>query len=98
MCDTLAPPDAYVPGRRQLTPVAALATEGEIVVDSGGANSWAHEPFVGGIERDNICAFIGSDFGLLEETEVSVKSVMEFMPGVRVAIAVAEEDLAVFEQ
>lgn len=95
VCNSLAPADVYVDRRRRrrLTPIAMVEE-----VEEEEFDPWVHESFAPGIEMGDLCAFMGSTAGLLEETEVTVRSVIEFMPGVRVALAVAEEDLDMFEE
>ncbi len=58
----------------------------------------ANEPYAEGVTRGQICAFMTGFHSFLRETEVTVKSVLHFMPGMRMGIATPAEDLSVFER
>eukprot|EP00752_Nemacystus_decipiens_P004759 g4334.t1 len=58
----------------------------------------ADEPFVEGIKRGQICAFMTGFSFFIMETKVAVESVLHFMPGMRVAIATQAEEVSVFER
>lgn len=51
-----------------------------------------------GLVHGDLCAFMGSSALLLEETVVTVRSIREFMPGTRIAIAVKPKDFDVFDR
>lgn len=58
----------------------------------------ANEPYLKDITRGQICAFMTGFSSFLKETEVTVKSIVQFMPGMRVAIATQDHDVSVFER
>lgn len=58
----------------------------------------ANEPYLKDITRGQICAFMTGFSSFLKETEVTVKSIVHFMPGMRVAIATQDHDISVFER
>lgn len=58
----------------------------------------ADEPFVEGIKRGQICAFMTGFSFFIMETKVAVDSILHFMPGMRVAIATQAEEVSVFER
>lgn len=58
----------------------------------------ANEPYAKGVTRGQICAFMTGFSSFLRETQVTVKSVMHFMPGMRMAIATQAEDVSVFQR
>lgn len=46
----------------------------------------------------NLCAFVSSSAELVGETDATVRSVQTFMPGMRTAIAVSDEDFQLFDR
>ncbi|CAM9604376.1 unnamed protein product [Scytosiphon promiscuus] len=58
----------------------------------------SNEPYVKDITRGQICAFMTGFSSFLGETEVTVKSIIEFMPGMRIAIATQAADVSVFQR
>ncbi|CAM9319802.1 unnamed protein product [Ectocarpus sp. 12 AP-2014] len=58
----------------------------------------AERPYSQDLKRRNLCAFVSGRVG--EETmwEVTVKSILQFMPGMRVAIAAEAEGLDAYER
>lgn len=44
-------------------------------------------PYVNDLVRGNLCAFIGGDVNEVEKVEVAVMSVLQFLPGMTVAVA-----------
>lgn len=83
-CDTLAPvdPNALVVVTPELSEREEVAQffEGE-----------AKRMFANDIPRDGVCAFVAGTGAHVDQVEVTVTSILEFLPGVRVAIA-AEAD------
>lgn len=55
-------------------------------------------PFVNDIVRGELCAFFVSYSSFIRETEVAVKSIHQFMPGMRIAIATHPNDYSVHER
>lgn len=58
----------------------------------------SEEPFTAGVTRGNICVFLAGGADELEQIDVSVQSVMDFVPGVRVAVAANDESLGAYER
>lgn len=58
----------------------------------------ANEPYVKGVKRGQICAFMTGFSFFIMETKVAVESVIHFMPGMRIAIATQAEEVSVFER
>ncbi|CAM9650691.1 unnamed protein product, partial [Ectocarpus sp. 12 AP-2014] len=54
--------------------------------------------YIGTITRGDMCAFLQGYFELLAETRVSVASILDFMPGMRVAIATHPSDFHAFHR
>ncbi len=51
----------------------------------------AQREFVGDVTRGSVCAFVAGTASQVDQLEVTVSSMLEFLPGVRVAVA-AEHD------
>ncbi|CAM9712766.1 unnamed protein product [Ectocarpus sp. 4 AP-2014] len=58
----------------------------------------AERTYLGEVERGNLCAFVGGRVGEEAMLEVTVKSILQFMPGMKVAIAAAAEGLDAYER
>ena len=58
----------------------------------------AATPFIGDITRGNICVFIPGYFDFFHETRLAVDAILNFMPGVRVAIATDPKEYHVFHR
>lgn len=58
----------------------------------------AERPFVGDVTRGNTCGFIAGRADEAEMWEVTAKSILEFLPGMRVAVAAEAEGLAEYER
>lgn len=56
------------------------------------------EPFEKDMTRGQLCAFLVGYPAFLPETQVVVKSILHFMPGMRIAIATSSADVSVFER
>lgn len=48
-------------------------------------------PYVNDLVRGNLCAFIAGDVDEVDQVKVAVMSVLEFVPGMRVAVAAESE-------
>ena len=76
---------------RRLLSVDALAEDEDEEEDWGfeafTAKS-ARLPFTHDLARGDLCAFLGGKAGEVEQTRVTVESILEFMPGMRIAVAV----------
>ncbi|CAM9840562.1 unnamed protein product [Scytosiphon promiscuus] len=97
MCDTLEPVSAY--NSRRLSRSSQLddrdhGEEGEFEWYMRGA---ADTAFTHDVKRGEICAFIQGGPGRLQQTEVTVQSILEFVPGIRVAVATEPGSLAAYE-
>lgn len=55
-------------------------------------------PFNDDVSRGEMCAFIPGYFQFIAETEVTIKSVVHFMPGMRVVVAVHLSDFPVYQK
>lgn len=55
-------------------------------------------PFAGDIVRREMCAFIPGYFKFIAETEVTVQSIIQFMRGMRVIVAVHPTDIFVYQK
>lgn len=56
------------------------------------------EPYVNGITRGQLCAFMVGIAPFVLEAQVAAESVAHFMPGMRIAIAAHAEDVSLFER
>eukprot|EP00903_Cladosiphon_okamuranus_P008170 g7869.t1 len=56
------------------------------------------EPYVKGIKRGQICAFMSGFSFFVMETKVAVESILHFMPGMRIAIATHAEEVSLFQR
>lgn len=48
--------------------------------------------------RGDLCAFIGGSADELEQTTITVESIIEFMPGMRVAVAVEPDSFDAYDR
>ena len=55
-------------------------------------------PFIGDVRRGNICIFTSGYFDFFHETRLLVETIMEFMPGVKVAVATHPMDYHVYNR
>ena len=55
-------------------------------------------PYANDLVRGNLCAFVSSSAEVIGETDATVRSVLTFMPGMRTAIAVSDQDLSLFKR
>lgn len=55
-------------------------------------------PFAEDIVRHEMCAFVPGYFQFIAETEVTVQSIIQFMRGMRVVVAVHPTDLYVYQR
>lgn len=55
-------------------------------------------PFEGDVARGNLCAFVSSSAQVIGDTDATVRSVLTFMPGMRTAIAVSDNDFHIFDR
>lgn len=103
-CDTVEPVTAYNSRK--------LVLEDKIVFDEtkmrsedeeedggqwfppGGA---ADQDFTNDLKRGEICVFVEGGARHIHQAEVAVRSVVEFMPGVRVAVATEPDSVAAYE-
>ncbi|CAM9459802.1 unnamed protein product [Scytosiphon promiscuus] len=58
----------------------------------------AGRPYTQDLARGNLCGFVAGRAGDAEMWEVTVKSILEFVPGMRVAVAAEVEGLAEYER
>ena len=59
---------------------------------------FAHRPFSGTLVRSNLCAFVAGRQDDLGHLEVTVRSIVQFVPGMRVVVAAADDCLDVYER
>ena len=55
-------------------------------------------PFTQNVARGELCAFLPGYLEFLAETNVTVNSILEFMPGVRVSIATGIYDFHAYNR
>ncbi|CAB1103554.1 unnamed protein product [Ectocarpus sp. CCAP 1310/34] len=55
-------------------------------------------PFVDDVERGRLCAFVAGTASQVDEIEVTVSSVLEFVPGMRVAVAAEADAVDAYER
>lgn len=99
----MKPVSAY-PGHRKL--VGGVPNPEEEGEDEGeeerGLESFmrrsAERAFTADVKRGEICAFVEGHADRVLQTEVTVQSVLEFVPGVRVAVAAEPDSLAEYER
>lgn len=58
----------------------------------------AQRPYTDELVRDNLCAFISGRAAEVDQVEVTVMSILQFVPGMRVAIATEADGVDVFER
>ncbi|CAM9924133.1 unnamed protein product [Ectocarpus fasciculatus] len=58
----------------------------------------AERTYLDGLERSDLCAFVSGRVGEEAMWEVTVKSILQFVPGMRVAIAAEAEGLNAYER
>ena len=69
--------------------------------DDGDMTVQAQEavlPYTRDLLRGDICVFIAGRMGKVDEIEATVASILQFAPGVRMAIAAEEGSLEAFER
>lgn len=86
-CNTFAPVDRNAP--RLSEPAPALLSEREQVAQF--FDEEAKRAYIGDVPRGSLCAFVAGTAYHLDQLEVTVTSILEFQPGMRVAVA-AQED------
>ena len=84
----------YPPDSRRLSSVAIDSAWNRVTaaaVDADDANSLFNDatilPYVNDLVRGNLCAFFAGDQNEVDQVEVAVRSVLQFVPGMRVAVA-----------
>lgn len=58
----------------------------------------ASRPFFGDLAWSNLCVFLAGRAGDLDRLEATVASILQFVPGMRVAVAAAENSLDEYER
>ncbi|CAN0480137.1 unnamed protein product, partial [Ectocarpus sp. 12 AP-2014] len=58
----------------------------------------AERPYSQDLKRGNLCAFVGGRVGEEAMWEVTVKSILQFMPGMRLAIAAEADGLGAYKR
>lgn len=54
--------------------------------------------FTHDLARGDLCAFIGGNADELEQTSITVESILEFMPGMRVAVATEPDSFDAYDR
>ena len=110
MCDELESLGAYARGKPEapeeaLVKASTGAARPAFRGSDEGGNSGGDEfgefttmPFEGDLVRGDLCAFVSSSVQVIGETDATVRSVLAFMPGMRIAIAVVEKDFHLFHR
>lgn len=103
-CDTLKPPDVY---SRRLSDAPDLPTfspskkVGATVKKAKSARLFeqaANRPFAEGVTRGDLCAFVAARADEVDEWTVTVKSIQQFAPGMRVAVAAEADSVEAYER
>lgn len=103
MCDTHEPPISHgaemevAAMKVDLNPVVIRTHEKDEPEDEEIEDPATTEYFAN-ITHGEICAFMRGYFEFLTETNASVASILEFMPGVRVGIAAGPRDFHVYNR
>lgn len=103
-CETGEPVDTY--SRRQLLgeeSLTAFAGGGLGEVDDADEFALflaeaAKEPFTQDLARGNVCVFFAGGPDEVKQMDVSVQSVLDFVPGVRIAVAADVGTLEVYQR
>lgn len=96
----MEPPVVYTRRRRRLTPtntgvIEAASGSGE---DAPSFFSEAAQlPYTEELVRNNLCAFVSGQAAEVDQVEVTVMSILQFVPGMRVAIATEADGVADFD-
>lgn len=53
----------------------------------------AKMPFAKGVTRGNMCIFIAAGSDEVEQTDVTIQSILEFVPGMRIALATESDSV-----
>lgn len=61
-------------------------------------NAMVITPFVETMARADMCAFVSGYFKFIAETEVTVLSILTFMPGMKVVVATHPGDFYVYQK
>lgn len=112
-CDSLMPLDAerrilseLAPSHRRLSAVRPIPAEADANEDIDVEGEDDFETFIANsasidfnkeLTRGDLCAFIAGDEDQIEQTDVTVQSILEFLPGMRIAIAAESDDLAAYK-
>lgn len=58
----------------------------------------AQRPYTDELVRDNLCAFVSGQAAEVDQVEVTVMSILQFVPGMRIAIATEADGVDIFER
>lgn len=78
--------------------ISSQESKRKLLAAADDSSDPAATAYIGTTTRGHICAFMGGYIELLPETKVSVSSVLELMPGMRVAIATDATGFQEFER
>lgn len=81
-----------------LAPEVATRTAGDEKDIAWDLDESASRPFFGDLAWSNLCAFLAGRAGDLDRLEVTVASILQFVPGMRVAVAAADNSLDAYER
>lgn len=98
-CDTLEPVEVYTRRRLKTTDegvVAASSVSGENA--PAFFSQAAQRPYTDELVRDNLCAFVSGRAADVDQVEVTVMSILQFVPGMRVAVATEADSVDAFER
>lgn len=90
-CDTLAPVDPAA--LREVAPELSERDEVAQFFDEE-----AKRMFTDQIPRGGLCAFVAGTESEVDQLEVTVTSILEFVPGIRVAIAAEEGSVDAYQR
>lgn len=100
MCDTHEPPQPTDTLAKRLNEITVTTLDEANEVDERHAlyGDPGVDGFPGGLKRTHICAFIPGYFEFLPETDITVSSIVQFMPGMRIVIATHPMDFHVYNR
>ncbi|CAM9164100.1 unnamed protein product [Ectocarpus sp. 6 AP-2014] len=88
--------DVYT--RRRLVETPTFAASADRVEVSRFFKMESERPFAEDVERHRVCAFVAGTASQVDQIEVTVSSVLEFVPGMRVVVAAEADAVDVYER
>ncbi|CAN0159174.1 unnamed protein product, partial [Ectocarpus sp. 8 AP-2014] len=88
--------DVYA--RRRLVETPTIAASADRVEVSHFFEMESERPFAEDVERGRVCAFVAGTAFQVDQIEVTVSSVLEFVPGMRVVVAAEADAVDAYER